>query len=562
MRTCRNNVAINVLGLILLAISNFSCSTIGVSNESNCYYFDAVNGDDQNTGLTPEKAWRSLEKIATIDLEPGDQILLADGQVFKQGIELKDIHGSADHPIRISSYGTQTGKSYAYINTTGLAQGILLDDCSFIEIDNLSISAGAGVDSEVRKKGQMRCGVLIKSSKPGFYQHLYLRKLIVKDVFYEKEGFTRPKGEVKTANGTQCYGWGIRVINKTQGAFFKDIRIDSCRIKNVAHTGIKFTSSKRENKVYGISDFTISGNEVLRTGGPGMQFSGVQNGSISNNLISYSGSNDDSRKWGRGSGLWTWSSDRVMIEKNRFENANGPGDSAGAHVDFNCSNIVLQYNFSVNNAGGFCEILGNNYNCCYRYNISVNDGYRVKGENGAFQEGKIFWLSAYCSGKRRGPYNSYFYNNTIYVDDTIDAKIAIDRLADGILIANNIFHIKGKSLQVKGDQYRPETNGKYQDTDILFRNNLFLFESSWPEELRFQDENPIYGDAKFTNPGGLKIEDYMPQDFSMVSDKGIAIARLSGDSVGIVYGLKMKTDILGNSIKDLPDMGAIEFVNE
>ena len=26
--------------------------------------------------------------------------------------------------------------------------------------------------------------------------------------------------------------------------------------------------------------------------------------------------------------------------------------------------------------GGFCEILGDNINCGYRYNISVNDGYR------------------------------------------------------------------------------------------------------------------------------------------------------------------------------------------
>ena len=111
-----------------------------------------------------------------------------------------------------------------------------------------------------------------------------------------------------------------------------------------------------------------------------------------------SGSNDDSRKWGRGSGLWTWGSSDIIIEHNHFLHANGPADSAGCHIDFNCSNVVVQYNFSAYNAGGFCEILGNNYNCAYRYNISVNDGHRVKGENRAFQEGKTFWLS--CRNRR------------------------------------------------------------------------------------------------------------------------------------------------------------------
>ena len=132
-----------------------------------------------------------------------------------------------------------------------------------------------------------------------------------------------------------------------------------------------------------------------------MQMSGVKSGLVKGNYINGSGSNNDSRKWGRGSGLWTWGTTNEVIENNSFLNANGPGDSAGCHIDFNCSDVVVQYNLSVNNAGGFCEILGNNYNCAYRYNISVNDGYRVKGQNGAFQEGKIYWLSGYVGNKQQ-----------------------------------------------------------------------------------------------------------------------------------------------------------------
>ncbi|HMP30288.1 MAG TPA: right-handed parallel beta-helix repeat-containing protein, partial [Saprospiraceae bacterium] len=164
---------------------------------------------------------------------------------------------------------------------------------------------------------------------------------------------------------------------------------------NVSHTGIKLTGKNKN-----IINIEINENEVFKTGGPGIQMSDVKYVHVFNNKVNYSGSNDDSRKWGRGSGLWTWSASHVLIEKNHFLNANGPGDSAGAHIDYNCDNIVLQHNFSANNAGGFCEILGNNYNCAYRFNISVNDGHRVKGENGAFQEGKIFWLSGYQGDKK------------------------------------------------------------------------------------------------------------------------------------------------------------------
>ena len=70
-------------------------------------------------------------------------------------------------------------------------------------------------------------------------------------------------------------------------------------------------------------------------------------------------------------------------------------------------------------------------------------------------------MSGYIGkGKRKGPFNSYFYNNTIYVKESIQSKMAIAKSAKGVLIANNIFHIEGESKMVKGDQYNPEKDGK------------------------------------------------------------------------------------------------------
>lgn len=432
-----------------------------------------------------------------------------------------------------------------------------MENCSHIEVSNIIITANAGEYPKSKNtKSNMRCGVLVKATAAGNYENIQLSNLWIKDIFFEEPGFERGKKEVRTANGSQSYGWGIRFINSSKEASMENVSVENCTIENVAHTGIKFTSGQ-----LGISNIRVINNKVLNTGGPGIQLSRVKDGLIAGNVVNYSGSKDDSRKWGRGSGLWTWGSSNVVIEHNYFMNANGPGDSAGCHIDFNCSNVVVQYNFSANNAGGFCEILGNNFNCAYRYNVSVNDGHRIKGENGAFQEGKIFWLSGFSGkGKKRtGPFNSYFYNNTIYVSKDIVSKIAVDRASAGVLIVNNIFHFEGESKLVLGDQYKPEKAGVSQVKNIVFKNNLYLHKSNWPEGVLIQDDDKIYGDANFLNQGGTEISDYTPKNIKLVKDAGIEITPIPQDSIGLTIGLKAEFDILGNKIKDRPDMGAIEI---
>lgn len=547
------NIKYTYLGILIL-VSLTSC----VEQNTNIhYYFHPSEGNDLNSGTSISEAFQSLSQIKSLQLKPGDSLFLASGDVFNEPLELIGVSGSENHPIVVTSYLNNSTEK-AYIKTKGHLNAVLIENSSFVEIHNLDITAGSN-SKQQEQVGKMRCGVLVSTTKTGVFKHIYLSNLNIHDVFYQTEGFTRPKGEVNTANGTQAYGWGIRFINNTDGAMMSNIKVENSTVKNVAHTGIKLTS-RLDGGLHGITDFQLKNNKVLQTGGPGIQMSGVSKGHIFNNNVNKSGSDDDSRKWGRGSGLWTWGSSDILIEHNRFTNSNGPGDSAGAHIDFNCKNIVLQYNFSANNAGGFCEILGNNYNCAYRYNISVNDGHRIKGEDGAFQEGKIFWLSGYNGNKpQSGPFNSYFYNNTIFVGKNIIPKIAIHNKAKGVLIANNIFHFEQPAEIVKGDQYSPAKDGGWQVESVVFKNNLYLDDSTWPQALPLQDENPYYGDAYFKNQAGLNVSDYIPQKQQLIKNKGIAISKIPLDSIGLIYRLKLETDIQGNPINGLPDVGAIEL---
>lgn len=521
------------------------------------YFFYPKTGNDQNSGLSVSEAFQSLTVVKNLPLQPGDRILLAEGETFYGTIEMIGFKGSENHPLVITSFSLDEKSTVcpAKIDAKGFENGILIQNSSFIEIRNIEIT-GEGSGSKI-PVGSMRVGVLIQAKDEGQVRGITLDRLKVSQVYFEEKGFVRGAEEVKSANGTQRYGWGIRLINHSESALIEDVQILNSEISDVSHTGIKLTGTASHN----IRRVAISGNKVTQTGGPGIQMSGVRLVYVAENEVTYSGSTDDSRKWGRGSGLWTWGSSSVLIEKNKFMHANGPGDSAGAHIDYNCDNIVLQYNFSAHNAGGFIEVLGNNFNCAYRYNISVNDGHRVKGENGAFQEGKTFWLSGYQGEKkaRKGPVNSYFYNNTIYVGSDIVPKIAIDNRSEGILIANNIFHLEGSAQMVPGDQYKPDDGETGNLERVFFKNNVFLQAASWPQDALIQDSNPIIGKVSFSKPAGLKAEDYIPQTSQYV-EGGITIPFLQGDDFGLIQGMDLERDFLGNPIDGKPGIGAIKFV--
>ncbi len=538
--------------VLLILFLLFVCSFANATN----YYFNYEAGEDANNGTNISNPWKNFTSLSKIVLQPGDSILLATGQTFTGSLPIINAKGLLNLPIVITSYIFNGDTTKPIIDAGSALNALHIQNSSGISVAGIEFTGKIPyANTNTSNKAEMRCGILVEVTKNESFENISLKNVVVHDVYYHATGYTTSAAETKSANGTQSYGWGIRVINNTNKGKLTNLKVLNATIYNVSHTGVKVTGTTSS-----IKNLEIANCKVSYTGGPGMQFSGVVDGYIHNNNIHHSGSTADSRNWGRGSGLWTWGCSNIVIEHNRFENANGPGDSAGIHIDYNCNDVVVQYNFSANNAGGFCEILGNNYNCAYRYNISVNDGYRVKGVNGAFQEGKIFWLSGYQGNQKEnaGPYNSYFYNNTIYVAPNIVPRISVSSSTNGVCVANNIFYFERKATMVAGDQKKVEVdNGGVPNA--FFNNNLFLQAGVWPKSCPLQDEAPFFGDPQFTNRGGLALVDYLPINKLLIQNQGIEINAIPGDKIGLKIGLKVKYDILGHLIKDLPDVGAIEL---
>ena len=491
--------------LLIIALVCNSCSQLQYGDKNdvgNSYYFNSVTGDNSNLG-TKEKPFKSLDFLNNINLSNGDKILLANGSTFLNTIDLINEDG-----IEISNYKIDGNSKLPIINSKGKIASIFIENSSNIKINNLEITANGGGPNEYlhkKLKTDLRAGILYLVTDNKIHSDLEISYVNLRDIFYENPGYERNESEVRTPNGTKSYGWGIRVLNLSKSGNLENISIRNSNFTNISHTAIRFIG-KRENQFLNLKIF---GNKVFKTGGPGMVFNSCRNLLAKNNDINYSGSFDDSRKWGRGSGLWTWGTSYALITQNSFQNANGPADSAGCHIDFNCNDVIVEKNLSRNNAGGFIEILGNNYNCSYRYNVSINDGHRVKGKNGAFQEGKIFWLSGYIGRgqERDGPFNSYIYGNYVYVGEKIIPKIAVDKASKGVFVANNIFYFENDPVMVLGDQYKPDPGGGSKIKNVFFENNIFR-KNHWPSDVLIQPVSNLYPKFKygFKSHAGLKFK--------------------------------------------------------
>ena len=209
----------------LLIITIIACKSEGASAIADLspqtYYFDAIAGNDNNDGLSPELPFESLDKLNDIQLKSGDRILLANGSTFIGHIPVLGFFGEAG--LEITNYKPPSSSSQVRprIDASGYVSGIYIENSSNISISNLSITADGG---EVLKTYGadtvgMRCGILVHIKSDRVFKKINIENIEIESVYYENKGFSRGKDEVTTSNGTESYGWGIRFINTSKSGY-------------------------------------------------------------------------------------------------------------------------------------------------------------------------------------------------------------------------------------------------------------------------------------------------------------------------------------------------------
>ena len=225
----------------------------------------------------------------------------------------------------------------------------------------------------------------------------------------------------------------------------------------------------------------------------------MYNALVENNDFDKTGysNSTETRLAGRGSGMWTFRCKHVIAQYNRSYDVKGNGDSYGMHIDFGNEDVIYQYNYSQNSEGGFCEILGSNNRCVYRYNVSVNDGYRNN-------HGNTIWVSGFV-GSGNDPIrsnNSYIYNNTIYYTENYSPNIEI--YARNTYIYNNAFMTTGGASIGSEGPVIDIANGSLSVSNNYFKGNINTsFQNR--DNNKIVDEWPGFHDASSLQMEGFKI---------------------------------------------------------
>ena len=531
---------------------------------ANSYFISTSSGDDNNSGLSSQFPINSINKLNTFTFQPGDSILFKAGDIWQGMFWLKG-SGDPNNSIVVDSYG---GAGKATINGNGYQSCILIYNNEYISINNLNLYnednhldslgntkllAGFGGASNTWGSGKnVRFGVKIVAtshSLSGFrFNNLEIHNI-----------YPTP---TLSQNVHKGYGLKLETQSDTTNFLFNiisDVKVSNCYFHHTGHYGI-WIKSIGLNNIDSVKNFDIDilNCDFQDTGGSGFVPNKSKNILVQDCFFNHCGSSEDNRMWKRGSGMWTFDCKNAIAQHNYFMNAHGPQDSYGAHIDYGNENVVFQYNYSYNNEGGFVEILGDNINCGYRYNISVNDGYRLDPNNTPWnKKGKIFWISNYCGSGPRCPNTATFiYNNTVFINDSINPEIYFWPNVGDVHVFNNIIYTG--------------TNG--QKIPTLLQNTLntlnishnVFYDSSRINLDTDLLNNAFFNDPKLLNPSPFGINDpnmYQLQGVSPFIGVGKLISG-SSDTTNFLYNNGGR-DYFGNIVSENnpPCIGAFNLMS-
>ena len=516
---------------LLFSVFIFTAFTI---QSQTTYYFSSSSGNDANSGTSEGSPFQTISKFNALTLNPGDKILFKKGDTFIGAITV-NYSGAENAPIIFDSYGTgekpilsgSNGDNgipdpLATINIVG--KGYLEFKNLHIENERFDKATGADDDKSfgiyyrsfktVPPSGNFEDGQMAK--------HLYFSNLTLKNI-YSLGSLGTAFDDIRTSG---IYIWD---------AFVNDVIVENCYFTDIERVGVWLRRY--------VSDAVIKDNQFINLGGSGTIISVSKRVLYERNLMRFTGSNSDARMTARGSGMWVFGSDDVVAQYNISQHARGNGDSSGMHVDYGNTNVLFQYNYLEDSAGGFCETLGENSNVIWRYNVSVNEGTDVRGGKNI-----LLWVNAYAGNNRNiNSEKVYIYNNTIYQGRDYDNAISDSRIqliSDDLFFYNNIIQLEsGAKLGQKSYSFTiPNSN---------FQKNI-LFGGTINTNFKNKDATRKEVDPRFIAPGRKHFSGYKILSFSPAKGDAFSFVEpvfpLAGQGIFANLTSKVTKDIFGNPV--------------
>ena len=477
----------------------------------NQYYLSSSTGNDNNNG-SQTQPWKTLSKISNTTLGPGDTVYFKKGDTFR-GHYVVNGSGTEQSPITFTAYGTGNqpvisgsdhddgGGDYREAILVENEDNMIFED---LEIQNHRTTSRSNVGDLVS------FGIQVISSSAGTKNNFTFRDMTFKNVYglYWVDPSNQSEFNAFEVSGlTFKSSWGGIINNVVvEDSYFTDLQRIGIHIKNTSGK----TSDKRNTNI------VVRRNEFFQIGGTCVLPIRTENCLIENNIFNQPGARTNDKMIGRGSAVWNWYCVNTIIQNNQSINAKGILDSHGIHVDHSNIDTFIQYNLMQDCEGGFVEILGGNQRAVYRFNISINDGWRVN-PNWANSDHTI-WLNDKIGGQNGHPSSdSYIYNNTVVINksgnDAFDT--AIDINGQNTRIFNNIFYaVNGSGI---GNQ-----QGNYNDPNLIMTNNLFF--GNIRNNFKTIDANRVEVNPNFYNEQSGDQYGFQIDASSQAIDAGAAYA--------------------------------------
>ena len=568
------------------------------------YYVDSIGGKDSNDGTSESKAFKTLDKVNDLNLEPGDTVLLKKGSVFEdQALKFtKEDSGTAEAPVKISTYGEGERPK---INTNGhglwelnygtpldnqnhkwkgnVSSSILIEDAEYLEIEGLELTNDRKSTTDTEKDkayndayAMDRTGVAGVAKDNGTVDHIVLNDLYIHDV----------TGNVYNKHMTNGGIYFIVAKPTNEGetgiARYNDVQIRNCSLDTVNRWGIAvgYTYQWRQFETgelpdatmakYGSSNVVIENNYLNHVGGdaittmyldrPLIQYNVSENAAEQINTKDYSknqpsldanGNPNGTQGVGAGrvaAGIWPWKCKNAIFQYNEcfktLNAASGNGDGQPWDADYG-DGTNYQYNYSHGNTAStimFCGV--NSVNNTFRYNISQNEDMGPLDPAGN-------------SG------NCQVYNNTFYIKEGLDTIWSTVHRNNGpVDMENNIFYFAGKTPVTVRD-WNPENRG-----NKTYSNNLYYNITNLPSDaaaVKVDAGTQVLVDAgsgpdsvatdkaarKHENPTEETVFDgYKLAENSPAINKGKVVVDRNGYTID--------HDFFGHAITAVPEIGAAE----
>ena len=560
------------------------------------YYVDSEKGNDANNGLSQNKAFKTLNKINELVLGPGDEVLLKAGSTFEdQALHLQG-KGSAEAPIKVSSYGKGDRPA---IHTNGHGQwelnygkrldnqnhkwhgtvssSILLKDVEYVEISGLELTNDRKAASDPEKGKEYNDPLVMdRTGVAGFTQNIGTADHIVLDDLYIHDVTGNVYNKHMTNGGIYFVVGQPEDEQKTGIARYNDLEIRNCHLDTVNRWGIavgytyewdKFNSavlSDETMKKYASSNVVIENNYLNNTGGdaittmyvdrPMIQYNVSEDAAAQINTTDYSkpqplldaAGNPTGKVAMQGrvaAGIWPWKCKNAIFQYNECYStlgaAKGNGDGQPWDADWG-DGTNYQYNYShANTAAAIMFCGGQSINNTFRYNISHREDMGPLDPAGNVG-------------------NTQVYNNTFVIKEGINKLYYRD--GGPINAENNIFYFEGKQ-PVQVQNWNPAGNKK-------FSHNLYYNVANYPEDehaVKVNAGEKVFADLG-TAPEGptadhkaRKHEDPKAKtDFDGFKLAAGSKAVDAGKYVVDKNGYANDKDFFGHSITAIPEIGAAE----